>query len=94
MVSNNSPYTVDGDEIGPYDHGRDVVHVIQNECNCVGLPLFLLDLLRVGSNLDPLHLHRVVHDTAPLNDRIPVGSLCLVVVVRRGDPLYRHRDDS
>ena len=71
-----------------------MVHVVQNECNCVGLPLFLLDLLRVGNDLDPLHLQSVIHDAAPLSDHIPVGSLCLLVVVRRGDPLYRHRDDS
>ena len=62
--------------------------MVQNECNCVGLPLFLLDLLRVGNDLDPLHLHHVLHDAAPLNDRIPVGSLYPLVVGRRGDIPY------
>ena len=91
MVSNNSPYSLSVDEIDPYDHGRSVV---QTGCNCVGLPLFLLVLLRVGNLTDPLHLQGVIHDVAPLTDHSPVDPLCLWVVDRRGNPLYRFRDDA
>ena len=68
--------------------------MVQNVCKRVGLPLFLLDLHRVGNLTDPLHLQSVIHDVAPLTDHIPVDSLCLWVVVRRGNPLNRHRDGS
>ena len=71
-----------------------MVHVVQNECNCVGLPLILVVLRRVGSLTDPLHISNLIHDVAPLNDHIPVAPLCLWVVDGRGSPLYRHRDDA
>ena len=92
MALNNGFYSLNVDEIGPYY--RDVVHVVLTGCNCVGLPLILVVLRRVGSLTDPLHISNLIHDVAPLNDHIPVGSLCLLVFVRRGNPLYRHHDDS
>ena len=94
MALNNGLHSLNVDEIDPYDHGRDVVHVVRTGRNFVDLPMFLLDLTHVGNNLDPLCLHHVVHDAAPLNDRSLASSLYPLVVGRRGDPLLRHRGDS
>ena len=84
MESNNSPYSLNVDEIDPYDHGRDVVHVVRTGCNCVGLPMSLLDLNRVGNLADPLHPPDVLRDVAPVADHNPDDPLRLWFVDRRG----------
>ena len=64
--------------------------MVQNGCKRVGLPLFLLDLHRVGNSNKPLHLYFVIHHVAPLTDHSRVDPLRLWVVGRRGSPLHRH----
>ena len=90
------------DEIVPYARGResvvdermDVVHVVLMECSSVGLPKILGVHLRVDNTLDPLHHPRVIHVALLLIARDRLLTLCLVVVGRRIDPLYRCHHDS
>ena len=94
MALNNGLHSLNVDEIDPYDHGRDVVHVVRTGCNFVGLPMFLLDLNRVDNLTDPLCPLYVLRDAAPLADHNPDVPLRLWIVDRRGVPLCRRRDDA